>query len=170
MINKRVECIDNSEGVIPLKIGKFYNIGKENDACFWIINDRDEIQWYLKKRFKVEQKYIFDIEEFRNKDIAINCETEDEANKLFEILKDYDLPKGKQNHNEETCYRFHDDGILQADCDFYKKREYEIYKFSDVDFSNVSIKESIDKVEFDITKAKYITIEQLFQRDRKSVV
>jgi hypothetical protein len=90
-------------------------------------------------------KWVFNIEEYNNKDIVINCEKEDEADKLFEILKDYDLPKCKQLHDAKTCYRFDKKtGVYQDNYKYYKESGYDIYRFSDIDFDNLYTNETIN--------------------------
>lgn len=158
------------------------NFGLNNDNCEDFIECSEcrecaikDIQFKDEKE-KQESKWVFNIEEYNNEDIVINCEKENEADKLFEILKDYDLPKGKQNHNEKTCYRFDKKGgLYQGDCRYYKENGYAIYKFSEIDFNQVYTKEYIGEVsltnntdEFDITKAKYITRKQLDKRGFKN--
>ena len=147
-MDERVKCIKNDEKALPLTIGKVYNIVSEENVCFWIINDIGQKQWYLKERFEVEQvnnKYIFDMNNFQIGDIAINCENDKEANILFDILKEYDLPKVKQNYSEKTCYRFYDNGICQGDIQFYKDQSYKVLKFSNMDFSQHLNKLTIPK-------------------------
>lgn len=109
-------------------------------------------------------KWIFNIEEFHNKDIVINCEKEDEADKLFEILKDYDLPKCKQIHDENTCYRFDQKkGLYQDAYKYYEENGYAIYKFKDVDFNNLYINESINiKEEYCMLQKQLDSIKYIF--------
>ena len=120
-------------------------------------------------------KYIFDINEYKSKDIAINCETEEEAEKFFEILIMNGIDKSDIDimrqcyfyYGMKTCYNFDYNKMLYGDISYYEQEKYLVYKFSDVDFGNVWDKESINEValnkvkEFDITKCKYITLNEL---------
>lgn len=133
-------------------------------------------------------KWKFNILEFKNNNIAIHCKTQEESEKLFKLFinngfkwsdgEHIDISNTYYNdYEEKTCYEFYMDcdyGIGFADLDYYKKIEYIIYKFSEIDFSEVLHKEDIDNKlycdqnEFDIFKAKYITKEQLSNRGYKT--
>jgi len=135
-------------------------------------------------QFKDDKQLIFDLEEYKSKDIAINCETEEEAREFFNILimNGIDKWRGGEKldnnqgywifHKQDTCYCYIDNNeIVYANKDWTQNK---IYKFKDIDFSNVYNKESIDNValnkvnEFDITKVKSITREQLDARGFKT--
>lgn len=131
----------------------------------------------------VNKEFIFNVSEFKNKNIAINCKTEEEAGQLFDIFIKNRIQKWGNRDDvlinytgwveNDTIYEY-DDGIYVGTIDQYP--EYVIYEFSEIDFSQVYNKESIDKVtlnnrteeEFDITKTKYITREQLANRGFKT--
>ena len=82
----------------------------------------------------------FDLEYFKNNKVAINCETEDEAKELFEILKEYGLKWSSlflsvySENTENTCYTISEDlDWAYADVKFYEEdTNYEIIKFKDI--------------------------------------
>lgn len=140
---------------------------------------------------KDKYEWIFNISQFKNDNILIACHTKDEAEKFINIL----ITNGINTWNDEDelnpsntyydwcegiiCYEFDtSNGLFYSDIDEYKKDkkiDYKIYDFDIVDFSQIWNKKSIDKValhnqneDFDITKVKYITKEQLQQRGYKT--
>lgn len=116
--------------------------------------------------------WIFNPNEFKNKDIVINCESEDEAKQLFEIFINNSITSWGMGDNlsvDETCWvdsscvYEYDSGLYVED--IYKCTEYKIYKFSEIDFSQSWNKESIEKASlnkpFDITQLKSVTLNEL---------
>ena len=91
----------------------------------------------------------FEIEKFINKEIAINCETEEEVKQFAEILK---RRRFKNKHNRRSCYlidngfnyfsnkvcfSFNEVSIRYADDDVYIEQGYEIVKFKDLEFDEL---------------------------------
>lgn len=91
----------------------------------------------------------FEIEKFINKEIAINCETEEEVKQFAEILK---RRRFKNKHNRRSCYlinngfnyfsnkvcfSFNEVSIRYADDDVYIEQGYEIIKFKDLEFDEL---------------------------------
>lgn len=135
--------------------------------------EEDEIIEELKNN----SQWTFNLEEFQDESIAILCPTSTEFDILLKTLVTNGMELDKSHYqysysdeNKDICYDL-DCGILEyCDEEWYYDHDYKIYKFSDVDFSQVYTKESIDDAslhnrkqvdEFDITKVKYITREQL---------
>ena len=128
-------------------------------------------------------KWIFNLKQFQDESIAILCPTSTEFDILLKTLITNGMELDKSHYqysysdeNKDICYDL-DCGILEyCDEEWYYDHDYKIYKFSDVDFSQVYTKESIKEValhnnkqnDFDITKVKYITKEQLSIRGYKT--
>ena len=128
-------------------------------------------------------KWIFNLKQFQDESIAILCPTSTEFDILLKTLITNGMELDKSHYqysysdeNKDICYDL-DCGILEyCDEEWYYDHDYKIYKFSDIDFSQVWNKESIDEValhnnnknDFDITKVKYITKEQLSNRGYKT--
>lgn len=152
--SKQVKCIDNAKGILKhITIGNYYKIENESESNYLITNDEGIKVWYSKIRFEVEKSYIFNIQDFKSKDIAINCETEEEAEKFFDILimngikkSETDIMKQCYYYGEKTCYEINEGKMFYSDISYYEKEGYSIYKFSGTDFSNTYNKESIDNV------------------------
>ena len=144
------------------------------------------------EELKDNSQWIFNLEEFKNDNILIACHSKDEAEKFINIL----ITNGINTWDDEDelissntyydwcegtiCYEFDvSNGLFHSDINDYEKDEkinYKIYDFDTVDFSQVYTKESINGValrnnkqnDFDITKVKYITKEQLSNRGYKT--
>lgn len=86
------------------------------------------------------------LEEFKDGDVVIHCETLGQAKRLFKALKVNDIAwySGKEldeedtnwkECGEETCYEYDYQGICYAEVDYYYKHEdvnYEIVDFKDL--------------------------------------
>lgn len=91
----------------------------------------------------------FDFNKFKYKNIAVNCETYDEAvhfikmcneNGIF-FVKEFNYFFTGYNFGDKTCYSYDSyfgicDCLRFGDIKFYKKEKYEIIKFSDINFKN----------------------------------
>lgn len=89
----------------------------------------------------------FDLKRFVNKEIAINCETKEQARDLYNILKSkcnlYDNERTnveKWNYNKEkTCYRIERDVVYYymffSEKDTYSNKNFKIVKFNDLIFN-----------------------------------
>ena len=93
----------------------------------------------------LSNKIKFDLDYFENNNIAINCETEEEAKELFRLLKEYGV-KWSTNAEldvndtywgdcrEQMCYDI-DDGELTFDYyEYYEGISYNIIKFKYIEF------------------------------------
>lgn len=136
----------------------------------------------------MDYKWIFNINEFKKGNIAIHCKTKEKATQLFYIfLQNYIQTWldgdtiNRSNiyydyYQKDTCYSYYKDknGISFGELEHYLEEKYKIYDFSEIDFSQVWDKKYIDNVALDnnsnlnITKAKYITKEQLNKRGYKT--
>jgi hypothetical protein len=87
---------------------------------------------------------MFDIKEFKDKDIAVHCRTEICANIFLKILHEHGMKwvdgwellynNNWIKHEENTCYvynaKYTNIGIQYSDCGFYIEEGYEIIDFS----------------------------------------
>lgn len=122
-------------------------------------------------------KWIFNLKEFEKQQIFIHCETNDEALKLLKFFKELKLQW--YTHTEinlqediwESCPLYSytnldniDVGISRGSLNEFYNEEYgenlTLYKFSEINFNGEN--------EFDITKERYITREQLDLRGHKT--
>lgn len=174
----REQFLIKTKGLCPSSFG-IIDFHLNNDGCNKFDDCPDCRKYAIKDiKFKGDEKnkWVFNLEEFKKGNITIHCKTEEEYNELIINLKYYnfDFPKNSQMYNGETCYRFYENGLYQASYKYYEEKKYTIYNFSEIDFSQVLCKKDIDNIalnyvnNFDITKTKYITKEQLEYRGYKT--
>jgi len=149
------------------------DFGLNNDKCSEFIECDDCMKDMIKDiQFKGEEyettenpkdyyNWIFNIQDFKNKDIAIHCKSKEEAKILFGVLitngittwSDGDEIQNETYYNDYknlTCYEFdseYGDGIAVGDLDSYDEEDnFKVYEFSEIDFAQIYTKGSIDNV------------------------
>ena len=89
-------------------------------------------------------KIVFDLKEFKNKNIAVNCKTEEDAKEFLKYLAGKGIgweyvsileESYYYKHEKETCYCLNDDDKLAyTNIDYCKLYHYTIYNYQDLIF------------------------------------
>lgn len=104
--------------------------------------------------YKIIFNNIF-IQKFKEEKIAVNCETQEEAEEFCNILDKNNLRweyyysdnTRFSDYGKKTCYTYHNNSIWYASFDYYEKNDYTIIKFKDILFKNtMNIKEESKEI------------------------
>lgn len=140
--------IKNEKGIIKKvdKENKNYVVHFDNNIEGWEdkeLNIPDGYGLYVKNKDIVGLDNVSWIERFKKGDFVINCQTENEANELMEILHKEGVKwcsgdsllkiLNYSAYKNNTCYDCDCGTRLSfAELDFYKDRGYKVVKFSDL--------------------------------------
>ena len=156
------------------KIATITKIEKSKCGDYNLIWPDVDLGWVSEDDIKLYYKWIFNVEEWKNQDIAINCETKEETEKLFNILITNGIPKSEidtmeYGYNSETCYNFENGKMYYGIIGYYNTKNYKVYKFLDIDFSNCWNKESIDEVALNNESKNKINYEEEYYKIQKQL-
>ena len=138
-------CLEDEYGVNDLFPDKHYekiltcpNCGNEDLET---IEESEAVDLLNDLKKKLKKRYKITLIEFWNskKPLAIHCDTREKARKLLEIFdklgkkwhsgESYTKESYYNDHLCSTCYSNH---RKYSDCDYYKKCNYAVYEFEDV--------------------------------------
>ncbi len=108
----------------------------------------------------------FNLEDFNNKNITINCETKEEVEKLEKIFKEckvdikeckvdvFDMRNGWLTYSTDVCYCIIYNKMYYANLDFYKNQNYKIIKFDELEFEGDNMNKKLKFCELELKENK----------------